>query len=332
MPTHGKCLIKTYTINKEINLVTAFLFKFLGSCYGGRDTIWHLLCDSDALSYLVTFCPLLISQDNKISIIWHYCKFKHGHQNQALRLCYNVVIKMIWCILILSGVNSPLISSSTLGTYRPGTSSFSVLCFCLFILFTGFSRQEHWSGLPFLSPVDHVLSELSTKTHPSSVALHGMAHSFIELDKSVVHVIRLVSFLWLWFSVCPMMENAKECSNYCTIALISYASKVMFKSPQARLQQYVNHELPDVQAGFRKGRGTRVQIANFHWIIEKAREFQKNIYFCFIDYAKGFDCMDHNKLWKILKEMGIPDHLICLLRTLHEGQEATVRTGHGTTD
>ena len=94
----------------------------------------------------------------------------------------------------------------------------------------------------------------------------------------------------------------------------------------------MNHELPDVQAGFRKGRGTRDQIANICWIMEKAREFQKNIYFCFIDYAKAFDCVDHNKLWKILKEMEIPDHLICLLRNLYAGQEATVRTGHGTTD
>ena len=127
--------------------------------------------------------------------------------------------------------------------------------------------------------------------------------------------------------------NAKECSNYCTIALISHASKVMLKILQARLQQYVNRELPDVQAGFRKGRGTRDQIANIRWIIKKAREFQKNIYFCFIDYAaKAFDCVDHNKLWKILKEMGIPDHLTCLLRNLYAGQEATVRTGQGTTD
>ena len=94
----------------------------------------------------------------------------------------------------------------------------------------------------------------------------------------------------------------------------------------------MNHELPDVQAGFRKGRGIRVQIANIHWIIKKAREFQKNIYFCFIDYAKAFDCVDHNKLWKILQEMGIPDHLTCLLRNLYAGQEATVRTGHGRTD
>ena len=104
----------------------------------------------------------------------------------------------------------------------------------------------------------------------------------------------------------------------------------MPKILQARLQQYVNHGLPDVQAGFRKGRGTRDQIANIFWIIEKAREFQKNIYFCFIDYANDFDCVDHNKLWKILKEMGITDHLTCLLRNLYAGQEATVRTGHGT--
>ena len=117
-----------------------------------------------------------------------------------------------------------------------------------------------------------------------------------------------------------------------SIALISHASKVMLKILQARLQQYVNRELPDVQAGFRKGRGTRDQIANIRWIIEKAREFQKNIYFCFIDYAKAFNYVDHHKLWKILKEMGIPDHLTCLLRNLYAGQEATVRSGHGTTD
>ena len=107
-------------------------------------------------------------------------------------------------------------------------------------------------------------------------------------------------------------------------------SKVMLKMLQARLQQSVNCELPDVQAHFRKGRGTRDQIANTHWIIKKAREFQKNIYFCFIDYAKAFDCVDHNKLWKILKAMGIPDHLTCLLINLYAGQEETVRTGHGT--
>ena len=106
----------------------------------------------------------------------------------------------------------------------------------------------------------------------------------------------------------------------------------MLKIRQARLQQYVNRELPDVQAGFRKGRGTRDQIANMGWIMERAREFQKNIYFCFIDYAKAFDCVDHKKLWKILQEMGIPDHLTCLLWNLYAGQEARVRTGHGTTD
>ena len=124
----------------------------------------------------------------------------------------------------------------------------------------------------------------------------------------------------------------KNAQNYRTIAFILHTSKVMLKILQARLQQYVNHEPPDVQAGFRKGRGTRDQIANIHWIIEKARVCPKNIYFCFIDCAKAFDCVDHNKLWKILKEMGIPDHLTCLLRHLYAGQEATVRTGHGTTD
>ena len=106
----------------------------------------------------------------------------------------------------------------------------------------------------------------------------------------------------------------------------------MLKILQARLQQYVNHELTDLQAGYRKVRGTRDQIANIRWIMEKAREFQKNIYFCFIDYAKALYCVDHNKLWKILKEIGITDHLTCLLRNLYAGQEATVRTGHGTTD
>ena len=128
----------------------------------------------------------------------------------------------------------------------------------------------------------------------------------------------------------PKKGNAKECSNYCTIVLISLTVKVMLKILQVGLQKYVNRELPDVQAGFRKGRGTRDQIANIRWIIKKGREFQKNIYFCFIDYAKAFDCVDHNTLWKILKEMGIPDHLTCLLRNLYAGQEAIVRAGHGT--
>ena len=124
--------------------------------------------------------------------------------------------------------------------------------------------------------------------------------------------------------------NTKECSNYRTIALISHASKIMLKIFQARLQKYMNCELPDAQDGFKKGRGTRDQIDNIRWIMEKARKFQKNIYFCFIDYAKAFDCVDHNKLWKILKEMGIPDHLTCLLRNLYAGREATGRTGHET--
>ena len=130
----------------------------------------------------------------------------------------------------------------------------------------------------------------------------------------------------------PKKGNAKECSNYCTIALILHASKVMLKILQAGLQQYMNQEIPVVQAGFRKGRRTRDQIANIGWIIKKVREFPQNIYFCFIDYAKAFDCLDHNKLWKILQEMGTLDHLPCLLRNLYAGQKATVRTGHGTTD
>ena len=125
------------------------------------------------------------------------------------------------------------------------------------------------------------------------------------------------------FHSTPKKGNTKECSNYCTIILISHASKVMLKILQARLQQYVNRELPDVQAGFRKGRGTRDQIANIHWIMEKGRDFQKNIYFCFIDNAKAFDCVHRNKLWEILKEIGISDHLTSLLRNLYAGQEAT---------
>ena len=120
----------------------------------------------------------------------------------------------------------------------------------------------------------------------------------------------------------PKKGNAKECLNYRTIALISHTSKVMLKILQARLQQYMNSELPDVQAGFKKGRGTRDQIANICWIIEKAREFQKNIYF--VDYAKAFDSVDPKKLWKILQEIGIPDHLTCLLRNLYAGQKATM--------
>ena len=123
----------------------------------------------------------------------------------------------------------------------------------------------------------------------------------------------------LVFIPIPKKGNDKECSNYLIIALISHANKVMLKILQARLQQYVNHELPDVQAGFRKGRGIRDQIANIRCIIEKAKEFQKNTYFCFIDYTRAFDSVDHNNLWKIPQEMGIADHLTCLLRNLHAG-------------
>ena len=135
------------------------------------------------------------------------------------------------------------------------------------------------------------------------------------------------------------MEKAKEFQKNIYFCFIGYDKAFdcvdhnkLWKILQARLQQYVNHELPDVQAGFRKVRGTRDQIENIRWVIKKAREFQKSIYFCFIDYVKAFDCVDHLKLWKILQEMGIPDHLPCLLRNLYAGQEATVRTGHGTTD
>ena len=128
----------------------------------------------------------------------------------------------------------------------------------------------------------------------------------------------------------PKERQCKECSNYHTTALISHASKVVLKILQATLQQYVNQEPPDVQAGFRKGRGTRDQIAYIRWIIKKGREFQKkNIYFWFIDYTKAFDCVDHNKLWKILQKLGIPDHLTCLLRNLYAGQEATVSIRNG---
>ena len=130
----------------------------------------------------------------------------------------------------------------------------------------------------------------------------------------------------------PMKDSAKECSNYWTIVLISHASKVLIEMLHARLQQDVNRELPDVQAGFWISRGIRDQNVNTGWITEKARKFQKNIYFCFIDCSTAFDCVDHNKLWKILKEMGIPDHRTCLLRNLYVGQGAIVRTGHGTTD
>ena len=165
--------------------------------------------------------------------------------------------------------------------------------------------------------------------------LHSICQQIWKTQQGPQHWKRSV------FIPIPKKGDAKECSNYCTMALIPHSSKVMLKILQTSLQQYVNQELPDVQASFRKGRGTRDQIANirkkskrvfcFFAIIKKAREFQKNIYFCFIDYAKVFDCVDHNKLWKI-SEMGIPDHLTCLLRNLYAGQGATVRSEHGTID
>ena len=134
----------------------------------------------------------------------------------------------------------------------------------------------------------------------------------------------------LWYLSVAFFALTNDC--WCCSFTYALASKAMLKILQARLQQYVNHELPHVQDGFWKGRGTRVQIANIRWIIKKAREFQKNTYLCFIDYAKAFDCVDHNRLWKIFQEMGIADHLTCLLRILYAVQEATDRTGHGQKD
>ena len=174
---------------------------------------------------------------------------------------------------------------------------------------------------------------------------HGIPVELFQILKDdavkVLHTIRQQFWKtqqWLqdWkrpvFIRIPKKGNSKECSNYHTIALISHTSKVMLKILQARLQQYMNCGISDVQAGFRKGRKTKNQIANIRWIIQKAREFQKTIYFCFIDYTKAFDFVDHDKLWTILKEMRIPDHVTCVLRNLYTGQETTVRTGHGTTD
>ena len=134
------------------------------------------------------------------------------------------------------------------------------------------------------------------------------------------------------FSFQSQRRAVKEHPNYCTVALVSHTGKAVLRIFPARLRQYVNWGLPDILAGFRKGRGTRNQIASILWILEKTREFQKNIDFYFIDYTKAFDCVGHNKPWKILKQMGIPEHLTCLLRKLYAGQEATARTGHGTTD
>ena len=163
--------------------------------------------------------------------------------------------------------------------------------------------------------------------------VHQVVKSWTQLSTHTCKVFFYFSCeLLLFTEPHAKKRNAKECSNYHTIAFISHTSKVKLKILQARFQQYVNCDLPDIQAGFRKGRGTRDQIANIRWIIEKAREFQNNIYFCFIDYITAFDWVDRNKLWKILEEMGIPDHLTHLLKNLYAGQKGTVRTGYGTTD
>ena len=204
----------------------------------------------------------------------------------------------------------------------------------------GFSSEEYWSGLPLLSPGDlpyygiklgsPTLQSDSLPSEPlGKPIVCGYVHIYLaNLENSAV----ATGLEKASFHSNPMKGNAKECSYYHTIALISHANKVMLRILKVRLQQYMNHEIRDVQAEFTKGRRTRDQIANIHWIIKKAREFQKTIYFCFIDSAKGFDCVNHKKLWKSLQEMGISDHLTYLLRNLYAGQEATVRTGPGTTD
>ena len=174
--------------------------------------------------------------------------------------------------------------------------------------------------------------------------LRAYMHSFQILKGDAVNVLHSIcQQIWKmqqwpqdWkryvFIPIPKKDNVKECSNYRTIALIFHAIKVMLKILQVRLQQYLNWKLPDVQDEFRRGRGTRDQVAYICWIIEKAKEFQKNIYLCFIIYVNAFYYVDHSKLWKILQEMGIPDHINCLLRNLCAGQEATVRTEHETMD
>jgi len=155
--------------------------------------------------------------------------------------------------------------------------------------------------------------------------LHSICQQIWKTEKWPQDWKRLV------FTPIPKKGNVKECSNYHTIAFISHSSKVMLKILQARLQQYMNCELPMFKLDLEKAEEPEIKLP-IHWIVKKAREFQKNIYFCFIDYAKAFDCVDHNNLWKILPEVGIPDYLICLLRNMYAGQEATVRTGQGTTD
>ena len=181
-----------------------------------------------------------------------------------------------------------------------------------------FPTQGSNPGLPHCR---HILYQLSHKGSPR--ILEWVVYPFsrrFSWPRNWTGVSCIASGFFTNWALREAMRDIYECSNYHTSAFISHDSKVMFKILQARLQQYVNWEFPDVQTGFRKGRGTRDQTANIRWIIEKPREFQKNIHFCFIDYAKAFDCVNHNKLWKILKEMGIPGHLTCLLRNLYAGQ------------
>ena len=172
------------------------------------------------------------------------------------------------------------------------------------------NKRQKWNGPNKTRRYSEEVARIQRRMIQKKILLTQITMMALDWKKSV-------------FIPVPKKGNAKECSNHHTIALISHASKVMLKFLQTSFQQNVNHELPYVQAGFRKGRGTRDQFANIHWISKKASEFQKNIDFCFIDYGKAFDSVDLDKLWKILQEMGIPNYLTCLLRNLHAGQEAT---------
>ena len=210
-------------------------------------------------------------------------------------------------LFILSGVISPLISSSILGTYRPGEVIFRCPTFLPFHTVLGFSRQEYWSGLPFFSPVYHVLSELSTMTHLSWVVLHGMAHSFIELDKAGQEIWKTQQWPQDWkrsfFTPIPKKGNAKKCSNYCIIALISHTSKVMFKILQTRLQQYVNHELPDVQAGFWKAEEPEIKLPISVGSSKKQESSRKTSISALSTMPKPLTVWITTN-WKILQELG----------------------------
>ena len=221
----------------------------------------------------------------------------------VFQICRHNECKTYWDV----GNSSLLFPSSLLDTFRPGGLIFWCHAFLAFYIVHEVLVASY-TGVVYYSLLQWVTFCQNSQQWPQ------------DWKRSVLIPI-------------PKKSSTKECANCQTLAFISHASKVILKILHARLQHYVNQELPDVQAGFRKGKGTRDQIANICWIIEKAREFQKNIYHvCFIDYAKAFDCVDHNKLWKVPRELAIPNHLTCLVRNLYSGQEATVRTLYGTTD